>query len=176
MRPLSPVWWLRGFGITLLVVALAALAPGTSYARGCTRLTCDPAQPCRLSAGGYEVLLEGTKLEGLGRTLEAGEKLYQVNGLFVAAVAAHESGWGESHLAREQNNLGGIKGAEGYRDFDTREICVLYMFSLFDRRYISRGRESVSDIGALYCGTDGWAESVEDILKNFVQSARETMD
>jgi hypothetical protein len=136
----------------------------------------DPAEPCGISAGGYDTLLEGTELHGIGRQLEAGERLYGVNGLFVAAVIAHESGWGTSRLAQECNNLGGIKGGDGYRDFATREICVLYMFSLFDRLYIGQGRGSIDEIGEMYCETDDWAGSVGEIMDGLERAAGETRD
>lgn len=32
IRPFSIMWWLRGLGFVLLIVALIAIAPGTSYA------------------------------------------------------------------------------------------------------------------------------------------------
>ena len=93
IRPFSIIWWLRGFGFVLLIVALMAIAPGTSYAGELVHLTTDPAQETNLTAINYDYLLEGTELEGLGQVFESGEKLYKVNGLFVAAIIAHESGW-----------------------------------------------------------------------------------
>lgn len=176
IRPYSLIWWLRGFGIVLLIIALFSAAPGTSYAQEMPHLSTDPAAQCNLTADQYDALLEGTELEGLGRTFESGEKMYKVNGLFVAAIAAHESGWGSSRLARECNNLGGIKGGSGYRDFATREICVLYMFSLLDRLYIGRGRDTIGEIGRVYCETGGWAGSIEGIMNRLIREAGETRD
>jgi hypothetical protein len=176
IRPYSLIWWLRGFGIVLLLVALVAAAPGTSYAQELPHLSADPAEPCNLTADQYDALLTGTELEGIGHTLTAGEKMYKVNGLFVAAIAAHESGWGSSRLAPKCNNLGGIKGGSGYRDFATREICVLYMFSLLDRLYISRGHDTIGEIGRVYCETGGWAGSIEKIMNKFILEAGETRD
>jgi hypothetical protein len=92
------------------------------------------------------------------------------------SIIAHESGWGESYSARVRNNLGGIKGSNGYRSFDTREICVLYMFSLLDRKYISQGRDSIGEIGAMYCETGGWAGSIEGMMNNFITAASETRE
>lgn len=176
IRPYSLIWWLRGFGIVCLIIALMALAPGTSYAAELVHLTTDPAMPCNLTADSYDNLLEGTELEGLGQQFAGGEKLYHVNGLFVAAICAHESGWGTSRLARECNNLGGIKGGSGYREFYNKQICVLYMFSLLDRLYISRGRDTIGEIGAVYCETDDWAASVTEIMDGFIQRAGDTRD
>jgi hypothetical protein len=176
IRPYSLIWWLRGFGLVFLIVAMMAAAPGTSYAQELPHLSTDPAASCNLTADQYDALLTDTGLEGLGQTFASGEKMYKVNGLFVAAIAAHESGWGSSRLARECNNLGGIKGGSGYRDFATREICVLYMFSLLDRLYISQGRDTISEIGRVYCETDGWAESIEGIMSGLIEAASNTKD
>lgn len=35
------------------------------------------------------------------------EKKYNINGIFLASIAIHESGWGTSQIAREKNNLFG---------------------------------------------------------------------
>ena len=40
------------------------------------------------------------------------EKQYQVNGIFVAAVAIHESAWGTSKIALEKKNLFGYGALE----------------------------------------------------------------
>ena len=41
------------------------------------------------------------------------EEKWGVNALFGVAVAAHESSWGNSHLARTRNNLFGIAAYDG---------------------------------------------------------------
>ena len=41
------------------------------------------------------------------------EKQYNINGIFVAAIAIHESNWGTSEIARDKNNL------FGYRAYDS---------------------------------------------------------
>ncbi|MEN6537604.1 MAG: glucosaminidase domain-containing protein [Bryobacteraceae bacterium] len=53
------------------------------------------------------------------------------------AVAIHESAWGESHLAREHNNVFGIRGdggADGYQHFQS----LVSGFKDFCRRWSSR--------------------------------------
>lgn len=41
------------------------------------------------------------------------EKQYNVNGIFIAAVAIHESNWGTSKIARNKNNLFGYGASDG---------------------------------------------------------------
>ncbi len=51
------------------------------------------------------------------------EKQYDVNGVFVAAVAIHESGWGTSKIALEKKNL------FGYGAYDSSAYSSAYQFS-----------------------------------------------
>ena len=51
------------------------------------------------------------------------EKQYNINGLFVAAVAIHESGWGTSKIAKEKYNL------FGYGAYDSSPYNSAYNFT-----------------------------------------------
>ena len=51
------------------------------------------------------------------------EKQYHINGIFVAAVAIHESAWGTSKIALEKNNL------FGYGAYDSSPYNSAYNFS-----------------------------------------------
>ena len=51
------------------------------------------------------------------------EKQYNVNGVFVASVAIHESAWGTSKIARDKNNL------FGYGAYDSNPYNGAYSFS-----------------------------------------------
>ncbi len=51
------------------------------------------------------------------------EKQYNVNGIFLAAVAIHESGWGGSSIASDKNNL------FGYGAYDSSPYDSAYKFS-----------------------------------------------
>ena len=51
------------------------------------------------------------------------EKQYNVNGVFLAAVAIHESGWGGSSIASDKNNL------FGYGAYDSSPYDSAYEFS-----------------------------------------------
>ena len=56
-----------------------------------------------------EALLEDSGLEGLGAYYAEKEQTHGINALFLISVAQLESGFGNSSLARNCNNLGGIK-------------------------------------------------------------------
>ena len=57
------------------------------------------------------------------------EKKYNINGIFLAAMAIHESSWGTSQIAREKHNLFGY-GAYDHNpleesfEFETYEECI----------------------------------------------------
>ena len=51
------------------------------------------------------------------------EKQYNINGIFVAAVAIHESGWGSSKISNDKNNL------FGYGAYDSSPYSSAYSFS-----------------------------------------------
>ena len=51
------------------------------------------------------------------------EKQYNINGVFVAAVGIHESGWGTSQIAKNKNNL------FGYGAYDSNPYNGAYSFS-----------------------------------------------
>ena len=53
------------------------------------------------------------------------EKQYNVNGVFIAAVAIHESGWGGSAIASDKNNL------FGYGAYDRNPYNSAYSFSSY---------------------------------------------
>ena len=51
------------------------------------------------------------------------EKQYNINGIFVASVGIHESGWGTSKIAVQKNNL------FGYGAYDSNPYNGAYNFS-----------------------------------------------
>ena len=54
------------------------------------------------------------------------EKQYKINGVFLAAVAIHESGWGTSTIAKNKNNL------FGYGAVDSNPYGGAYSFSSYN--------------------------------------------
>jgi hypothetical protein len=109
-------------------------------------------------------------LKGLGQAFHDGEERHNINALFVLSIVDLESGYGSSYLAQNSNNLGGIKGKNGYRSFESKEECVAYMFDLLDRLYISKGRDTIDEIGHVYCATGGWIPQVKSIMHELVQT------
>lgn len=95
-----------------------------------------------------------------------------VDAAFLAAVAALESGWGESELAREKNNLFGWRGADGYMAFDSPEDCIDHVAEYLAEEYLDPdglyyNGLSVEDVAENYCGGNAdWVKMVEEIMKS----------
>lgn len=173
----------RLFYILAVIAVIAAmflvffLSTTTAHAQELPHCTTDPTTPCNLPASGFDLILEDTELDGIGQALQDGEEYTGINALFICAIIAHESGWGSSRLAREENNLGGITGRSGYRSFDTREDCIEYMFDLLDRLYISKGRDTVEEISKVYCvPPEHWERSVNEIMEELIDRSKDTRD
>ncbi len=122
----------------------------------------DLTTPCGLSA---EELAKGLRKE-LPQYAEAfieAEEKYGVNAVFLAAVAALESGWGR-HCFRE-NNIFGWSG----KSFETKEECIDFVASHIEKNYLSedgkyyRGK-TVSDVNRCYNGSDFWENKIVQIM------------
>lgn len=100
------------------------------------------------------------------------ESTYGVDASFLAAVAALESGWGKSELAREKNNLFGWRGADGYMAFDSPEDCIDHVAEYLAEEYLDPdglyyNGLSVEDVAENYCGGNAdWVKMVEEIMQS----------
>lgn len=100
----------------------------------------------------------------------AAESTYGVDASFLAAVAALESGWGKSELAREKNNLFGWRGADGYMAFNSPEECIDHVAAFLAAEYLSPeglyyNGLTVEDVAEHYCGGNAdWVEMVKEIM------------
>ena len=78
-----------------------------------------------------------------------------VNARFLAAIAALESGWGKSDLAKYKDNLFGWTCEYGYESFGTKQECILMVAQDIKDKYLTEG-------GAYF---EGW--TVEDVAKHY---------
>lgn len=118
----------------------------------------------------------GLTLQGELAPLEdaflAAESTYGVDASFLAAVAALESGWGKSELARKKNNLFGWRGADGYMAFDSPEDCIDHVAEYLAEEYLDPdglyyNGLSVENVAENYCGGNAdWVKMVEEIMQS----------
>lgn len=103
----------------------------------------DLRQPSGYSVVLFESALEGTAMEGLGKYFYNAEKEYNINGIFLMAVAVHESGWGTSSFARNRNNLTGYMAYtndpnKAHR-FKSKESNIMETGRMLSRAYLTDG-------------------------------------
>ncbi len=114
------------------------------------------------------------------------EKQYNINGVFVAAVGIHESGWGTSQIAKNKNNLFGYgaydsnpyNGAYSFSDYSE---CIDLIARVFVKYYINPKGTSIyggekamgtyyngptlSGINTRYATDKNWANGVYKHMK-----------
>lgn len=119
-----------------------------------------------------ETLLKDSGLAGLGAFYAEKEQTHGINALFLISVAQLESGFGNSKLAQNCNNLGGIKnGGDGYMEFPTKQDCVEYQSTLLRDDYLAENGKYYSgkttkDVSKKYCeGSESWYTQVESLMK-----------
>ena len=114
------------------------------------------------------------------------EKQYNINGIFVAAVGIHESGWGTSKIAKEKNNLFGYGAYDsnpynGAYNFSNYSECIDLIARVFVKYYLNPKGTSIyggeTAVGTYYNGatltavntkyaTDkNWANGVYEHMK-----------
>lgn len=122
--------------------------------------------PSGFSAARFERAFAGTGLEGIGAALVQAENVYGINALVLAAICAHESGWGSSRLAREKCNLAGLGAYDGAEysagiTFDSRAASIFFLAQLLR----DKPGTCLAEIGAWYATDPRWAEKVAGCMR-----------
>ena len=102
-------------------------------------------------------------LSPLAKEFVLAEKNHGVNAIFLAAVAALESGWGE-YCFRE-NNLFGWSG----KSFSSKEECIDFVAEKIAENYLSEegkyhNGKNLSGVNICYNGNLFWEEKVAEIM------------
>lgn len=116
-----------------------------------------------LSGNEINKRLKDTFLEGCGDMMYMIEREKGINFRAVYAIAALESGKGKECIT--ENNYCGIKNKEniGYREFDSREECLIYLSDLLNADIYKN--KNLDDIGKIYCPPDEtWADQVKELM------------
>lgn len=155
------------------------LSRGTRY----TAATIPANSPSHFSEVMYERAFTGTGLGGfgVGKSLVAAEEVYGVNGLLLASIIVLETGWGQSSLAKNKNNLAGINacGSNVYANatsFKSKGDCVLYLASLISKHYAPEGKYyggsfDLHGIGKRYAEDPRWASKVSTCMRLILNRA-----
>lgn len=113
-------------------------------------------------------MLEGTALYENAKSYVKAEEKYHVNAVFLMGIAAHESAWGTSRRAREDNNLTGYgvtsDHAKGINK-STKEAGLLATAETLHEKYLTPGGSyyvgtSATAVNKHYCVGGEWAAAV----------------
>lgn len=109
------------------------------------------------------------------------EKQYNINGIFVAAVGIHESGWGTSTISKNKKNLFGYGAVDsnpydGAYTFKTYEEGIDLIARVFVKYYINRpgtvifdgttasgkffSGSTINSVGTKYASDKNWSSGV----------------
>lgn len=118
--------------------------------------------PCGFSAEELSAGLKG-ELVALANDFAAAEKEFGVNAIFLAALAAQESGWGKHCFL--PNNIFGWSG----KSFDSKSKCIEFVASRLAEKYLSEegscfNGKNLYGVNVAYNGNESWVIMVADIM------------
>jgi hypothetical protein len=90
------------------------------------------------------------KLSNLGEQFVDAGRAYNINPNLLASVAMHETGNGKSQAAYEKNNIAGMMGKNGLRQYDSVVESISDMARNLRKNYLDKGLDSIAKIGGKY--------------------------
>ena len=97
---------------------------------------------------------------------------YKVNAIFALGVCIQESAGGTSKLAKNKNNLFGMKSGKKYAKYSSKSESVKAFGRLISgKTYFGKGRTSVSAIGKVYCDSN-WPSYVVKNMNNLYKASK----
>jgi hypothetical protein len=142
--------------------------PSEDPAEPCTLSAQDPVNPsdltmpCNLSAEELAPVLKG--LSDYAEEFLAAEEKYGVNAVFLASLAAFESGWG-SHCFRPNNLFGW-----GKKEFASKEECIDFVARRISEWYLAEGGKfyngtGLGGVNACYNGSAAWYDCMLGMMR-----------
>ena len=140
-------------------------------------------QKSNITVEQLEEKLKGTGLSGLAPAYVQAEQIYGVNAIFLVSLSAHESAWGTSRRAIEDNNLTGFgvysDSSVGINSH-TKEENILGTAKWLKNKYLTPGASfyngiSIHAVNMRYCiGYDGlsnfsWSENITSIATSLIK-------
>lgn len=127
----------------------------------------DITTPSAATAYELDLAFFNTPLYGLGKEFVRAELDTGINAIFLAALAVHESSWGNSALARQKNNLFGFGAYDRDPDmanaFSSKGECVAFVARFLREHYLDgsyyRGG-TIKDINTLYSSDRKWSGNI----------------
>ncbi len=127
------------------------------------------------SANALDQRLKNTPLRGLGKSFKKAEQKSGVNAYALTAIALHESGFGQSKIAKQKHNLFGFQAYDNNpyqsaKTFDSFEQGIFHVADYLKKNYLSVDGKyyngtTLSAIGKNYATDPQWSQKVEAIMK-----------
>lgn len=122
-------------------------------------------------------MLEDNALQTLSRAYYYAEQEYQINILFIISLNREESGNGRSSLSISHNNLGGVKGNNGYKSYSDWGESLNDICRLINEEYLTEDGSyynglSIFDINKRYCEQDSWGNKLNQIANELLNKVR----
>ncbi|SFJ66079.1 Mannosyl-glycoprotein endo-beta-N-acetylglucosaminidase [Paenibacillus sp. UNC496MF] len=165
---------------------------GSGYAAGTSFDTMDLNQPSGISADAIDAAFEGTGLAGLGKYFKQLEisipsapsplalqgdgagSARVMSGLYLAAHAAWETGWGTSRIFKDKNNLFGYGAVDsnpydGAYTFATPQDCIYYAANKIKTNYLTAGGKyyngsTLVGMNIKYASDKNWHNGIAQIM------------
>lgn len=119
--------------------------------------------------------LSKSNLKGLGASFKAAEQEYDINAIFLAAVAIHESGWGNNKISQQKNNIMSIcaydwSPVSSAKSYKTKTDCILRGAELLKRDYLTpKGKyfhgATLEGVNKSYATDIGWSSKVRNYIR-----------
>lgn len=125
-----------------------------------------------------DLMLEGTKLHGLGSAFVEAEQKYGVNALYMMGLACLESAYGNSTYAQKRNNLYGWNAVDSNPNnastFSSKKEATLYVASKLQSNYLTEGGAyfegySARAVDVHYCTDKAHADKIVNIVERLVK-------
>ena len=99
-------------------------------------------------------------LKGKGKAFYKAQNKYGINATFLIGIAIQESGHGSSKIARELNNVGGMRGKKGYIRYGSVPECIDSIASNIKYNYVDKGMRTPAQIGKKYAKDPKWPQKI----------------
>lgn len=162
---------LEGAGADLSATAAGGATSGTMPKPSVQQVSADVRTGSGDSLNAIDQVLQGTPMSGLGAAFKAAENTYGVNAYFLSSLAAHESDYGRSAIAKDKNNLFGFTAYDSNpygsaRKYSSVEESIFDAAAYLSEQYLSEGGKyfkgySIEAIGNAYASDPQWADKVK---------------
>lgn len=125
--------------------------------------------------------LKGTQMAGLGKAFVDAEAKYGINAWFLTGLAAHESAYGSSPIARDKNNLFGYGAYDqtpytSARTFSSMAAGVEKVAENLSRAYLTEGGSyfngyGMEAINQRYATDKNWARAIKAHMNRLTEAS-----